>query len=65
MRTNADIRCPVCKRKFEPIFTFGLGHKEIYDESCVCGEDFRVEKIIYSKDYFGTTYIERYIIHGN
>lgn len=64
MRTSAEIRCPNCSWKFEPIFTRGWGHKAIYDEHCRCGQDFRIEKIVYSDDYFGGIYMDRYIIHN-
>ena len=63
MKETNDISCSKCHIKVEPVFSYGWGHEAIYNETCQCGHKFIVEKFVYSDDYFGVIYSDKYIIH--
>lgn len=63
MKETSDIICPSCHIKVEPVFSHGWGHEAVYNETCQCEHSFLVEKVVYSDDYFGVLYSDKYIVH--
>lgn len=63
MKETDDIICPSCHIKVEPVFSNGWGHEAVYNETCQCEHSFLVEKVVYSDDYFGLLYSDKYIVH--